>query len=297
MSTDHVMEHSDRTGPGSRPDPSKYYTGIIHLHSWYSHDGHGAIPELSRKFRDEGIDFCILTDHFEDFDSRTFTGYLADLEDVNRSGWPLFIPAVEAEFQGFHVIFLPVSDYETVRSIVNSGVLPDQGFFTVLAHPSKHTLAAAARFLASNRVNGVEIWNQQADGNHAPPARFFRALMDLVPEKLPILFFGSDVHNVSHRVNNLLLLARDNDLTAGFVLERLRQGDFLNHHRVSPARLPGMSTAGEVREWLLRAEREIDPKTKALLLVKKVLKFYYHLLPRPARRLVNDFKNSVKNRL
>ena len=84
--------------------------GVFHVHSSFSHDGKESLYELSSHFKTKGIDFCIITDHFEDFDEKSFYSYLAQIRDINSSGKFLFIPGVEIVVGAAHIIVFPLEE-------------------------------------------------------------------------------------------------------------------------------------------------------------------------------------------
>ena len=285
------------TEPENRLDRSSYYKGVIHFHSRYSHDGHDAPGDIAARLNAAGIDFCVLTDHFEDFDAQKFQRYLAELEAVNSLQQTVVVPAIEAEFRGFHVIFLPVVSYEEIRSIVEAGTLACGNMMKILAHPTKHPMRDVAEFLRTQRLDGIELWNQQADGNYLPPADFFRGLIGVVPADIPAVFFGTDLHNAGHRINNLLLIPRDGELTSGLVTRRLLGREFINYNRNVARYLAGASSTEAIIAWFDELADGNRVKAAMRHVLKKYLKSLYHLLPRTAKVSVNDFKNAVKNRL
>ena len=213
--------------------------GIIHVHSRYSHDGHDSVQEISSRLKEKGVDFCVITDHFEDFDEEKFGQYIADIEATNALRQTILVPAMEAEFCGFHVIFMPVPGYRELRGVIDAGTLSGTEVFKILAHPTKHAVSDAALFLGRHHVDGMEVWNQQADGNYLPPVQFLRRLLKAMPAAMPSVFFGTDIHNLMHRVNNLLLIPRDGELSPQLVMERLRQGDFICWNQNTPHLLRG----------------------------------------------------------
>ena len=66
--------------------------GVFHVHSSFSHDGKKSLRELSCYLKERGIHFCILADHFEDFNEKTFNDYLVQIREITSTGKFLFIP-------------------------------------------------------------------------------------------------------------------------------------------------------------------------------------------------------------
>lgn len=277
-------------------DLSKYHAGVVHIHSHYSHDGHGTIGDMGATLKASGIDFCILTDHFEDFDDDKFRRYVAEIESVNRLQKTVFVPAIEAEFEGFHVIFFPVSEYAEIRTIVDRRDFRDSSLVKILAHPSKHPLADVVTFLRRHRVDGVEIWNQQADSRYLPPAQCFVDLMALLPGDKPAIVFGSDIHNFAkHSVSNLLLIERNGSLNGAHIIEKLRKREHLNFSLALKQHLRGNADPLSVTAWFEGLKGKAKKKAFVLQSTKRTLRFVYHLLPRTIQHNINDVKNTVKN--
>jgi hypothetical protein len=281
----------------SRFDPINYYTGVFHLHSGYSHDGHDTILEMSSRLKAEGIDFCVLTDHFEDFDEMKFQKYINELEAVNSLRQTVFVPAIEVEFDGFHIIMLPVSRYGEIRASVDRKDITFDHLIKILAHPTKYDMPDVVKLLKTNQLDGIEIWNQQADGNYAPSSRFFLDLLGVVSIENHVLIFGSDIHSMRHRINNLLLIPRSGDLTPDFVIYKLKQREFVNYNRNLGQSLPGYCSTDIITEWLRESESGLQPKALIIRHTKEFLRFFYHLLPRSVKCRINNFKNAVKNKL
>src|SRR5206468_10203314 len=103
-----------------------------------SHDGRDSLTHISSRLGAGGFDFCVLTDHFEDLDPETFETYLADIEAVNACHKTIIVGAVEAELDGFHVIFLPATSYDEIFEVVQRGTISYAVFCLKKKKPSKH---------------------------------------------------------------------------------------------------------------------------------------------------------------
>jgi len=279
-----------------RLDLRNYYTGVIHIHSEYSHDGHNKISDMSAALKADGVDFCVLTDHFEDFDDAKFRRYLTEIKEVNRLQQTVFVPAIEAEFLGFHVIFLPVSGYDQIRTIVDRRHLGDSPLIKILAHPSKHPLSDVLALLRDHKLNGVELWNQQADSSYLPPARCFQELIGALSGNIPSVIFGSDVHNLKHKIHNVILIDRKNSLTEESIVTHLREKTYTNYNRKIGRHLSGNSSRVSIGRWFDEIRGKAENKAFVMQGVKRLLRFFYHLLPRSTQHQINDFKNAVKSR-
>jgi hypothetical protein len=278
-------------------DRSEYYRGLIHVHSAYSHDGRDSLAYLSSRLGADGFDFCVLTDHFEDLDAARFDTYLADVEAVNGSHNTIILAAVEAEVGEFHVIFLPATSYDEILQIVQRGTLSDANMLKLLVHPSKHGIGEVAEFLRGERLEGLELWNQRADGSYLPPAEFIRGLLAVTGTSIPAVFFGADLHNVEHRASNVMLIPRRAELTPELVVRTLTERDFVNYNRNAQRLLPASSSPETICAWLDDVAAAAGFKSKARWIARKQLRTLYHFLPRSAKVRINSLKNGVKSRL
>jgi hypothetical protein len=266
------------------------------MHSDFSHDGHQSLEEIARELKRRAIDFCVLTDHFEDFDGAAYSRYIAEAERINEKGEIVLVPAVEAEFGQFHIIFLQAEGYDSLKETISRGVLPGPPVLAFLAHPRKYPLASTAAFLKENQLDGVELWNQQSDGSYAPPSHLLSQLHAAGCD-FHSVFFGCDIHNVEHRLKNLLLIPRGEPLTPASIVQSLQRGEFLNYNQNRGRSLSGNASAEAIEKWLDALKGERNLKVETVERFRAVLRQIYHLLPRSARPLVNDFKNALKNRL
>src|SRR5690606_27132580 len=80
--------------------PEAGRTGIVHVHSEYSHDGRDTLGHLARLSARRGIGFVGLTDHAEDLDAGRFAECLGHCAEASRLGARL-IPGLEFRFAGY----------------------------------------------------------------------------------------------------------------------------------------------------------------------------------------------------
>src|ERR1019366_7912316 len=59
--------------------------GTFHFHSTSYHDGRNTLREVAHALRERGFSFCVMTEHFEDFDEAKFDRYIAELESCTQS--------------------------------------------------------------------------------------------------------------------------------------------------------------------------------------------------------------------
>ena len=149
--------------------------GTFHFHSTYSHDGKNTLSETVSSLNALGFSFCVMTEHFEDFDAPKLERYVREAHELtDRTGF-LVIPGVEVDLSGLHTIVFPVTEYAEIARFAQ-GQDTDFPLFKILAHPSKYSFEKVARHVEKYHINGVELWNQQADGRYTPPLAFLALL-------------------------------------------------------------------------------------------------------------------------
>ena len=78
-------------------DDAYFVSGIFHIHSKYSHDGKKTIDEIAARLKYANLKFCVITDHFEDFDEKGFNTFLSEIKVINEQKDILLIPGVEIQ--------------------------------------------------------------------------------------------------------------------------------------------------------------------------------------------------------
>lgn len=167
-------------------NPGRFYRGNLHTHSNRS-DGVLEPEEVCRRYRAEGYDFLVLTDHFigiynypipdtRPFQTEDFTTILgAELHSgamENGELWHILAVGLPEDFAPSHSpAFVPVEGQETGPEIARRA--RDAGAFVAVAHPhwSGLTLNDARSIDAAH---AVEIYNHgcamgagRGDGGHA----------------------------------------------------------------------------------------------------------------------------------
>src|SRR5690349_2283600 len=182
--------------------------GTFHFHSTYSHDGRTSLAETAAKLRSDGFSFVIMTEHFEDFDRGKFDAYIREVDALNRTGGLVLIPGMEVNFEGIDTIKFPVREYDDCMQFAAQAQKSGENVLNVIAHPSKYPFHKVAAHLEKYDINGIELWNQQADGSYAPPLQFLKELQVHKKVRSYQYFFGCDLHDVNLRVTNFLVVPK-----------------------------------------------------------------------------------------
>jgi hypothetical protein len=271
--------------------------GTFHFHSTYSHDGKNCLQEIASSLSARGLRFCIMTEHFEDFDAPTFDRYLEEINTVSGNTGFLLIPGIEVNLSGLDTIIFPVQGYEEIARLVSEGRDGQRRMFKVLAHASKYKFEAIARHLRNYKIDGVEIWNQQADGSHIPPLGLFEWVKSQSWGSQYRYFFGCDLHNVNLTVANVLSVPRLNSQNEEAIVNSLIHGDFLSRSLPTGIEYRNGSEATDFDAWLRTLRRRRYYWGELLQSARRCLKVVYKMLPRDAQHSLNDIKNFVRNKV
>lgn len=143
------------------------FRGVVHVHTFLSHDSRGTLEQIVDAANYNGIDFVALTDHYQ-------PGYLQKAKDAGFYGFHngvLLIPGVELEKDDVDLLYLGL------RAELEADVM-------LIAHPEELDQLPELSF-----IDGIEIYNLHADAKEE--LRFPRALLLplqlLLPERYLML--------------------------------------------------------------------------------------------------------------
>ena len=205
-------------------------TGIVHVHSTWSHDGRDTLEDIRAFARQRGIAFVGLTDHAEDFDAETFGRFAAECRRVSGDGIEL-IPGLEYRFAGFsglHLLALGLRRWiapETPGEF--AAVAPAAAGFTIMAHPILPRYQLPDNVAAT--IDAIEVWNAAYNTRFLPDPRALR-LLERVRRQRPevVGIAGLDQHDARNdRETRVYLL----DRAATDHLAELKAGRFVNGGR------------------------------------------------------------------
>jgi hypothetical protein len=271
--------------------------GTFHFHSTYSHDGMSTIPEIAATLRDNGFSFCVMTEHFEDFDGPKFARFVDEVGAVSRSSGFLLVPGMEVDLAGLHTIMFPVRSHDEIVRITRGESEAKPRLFKVVAHPSKYRFDDVKRHLDTYDIDGIELWNQQADGAHIPPMAFLDLVKSEPWRNRYRMFFGNDIHNVNLKVANVLCLPSRTDLTVESVSRCLGEGDFVALNAPTGVSYRNGSQRTEFDAWFAGMHKQSYLRGRMLRTVRRSLRSVYRMLPRDMQHSLNNFKNYVRNKV
>jgi hypothetical protein len=169
--------------------------------------------------------------------------------------------------------------------------------FKVVAHPSKYPFELVARHLEKYQIQGIEMWNQQADGRHIPPLQLLESIRAQSWRKQYRYFFGCDLHNVNLTVANVISITTPGSRTAEAVVSALTAGDFLSWNGPTGIEFCNGSAATDFDPWLQALLKKSFHAGKLRHRVRRCLKSVYRSLPRNVQHSLNDAKNFVRNKV
>ena len=202
-------------------------TGIIHVHTAYSHDGRDSIADLASWARERGIAFVAITDHAEDLDEQRWMSLVDECRMHSGDDLTLF-PGLEFRFDGFpglHLLACGLRRWITpatpVEFIADAEGVCD---LTVGAHPGIWRRACPTDVLKA--LNAVEVWNGGYNTRYLPDPIAMEMVQDL--QKMgsgTVATVGPDQHD-RRNDKELRIVVRS---AAAQALTAIREGRFKNH--------------------------------------------------------------------
>ena len=235
-----------------------------------------------------------MTDHYEDFDASKFGRYVQEVKALNEGQGVVLIPGLEVNLHGIDTIVFPTWDYAEVARFAAGG---ETGMFKVVAHPSKYPFDKIARHAEKYRIDGVELWNQQADGRYLPPVGFLDSLRPQAWRDQSCYFFGCDLHDVNLTVTNFISLPRPPRLTADAIVREVIAGRFGAGNLTSGIEYRNGPERTDFDTWLATLLSKPYYRGRIQQGLRRCLKGFYRMLPRDTQHSLNDIKNFVRNKI
>jgi hypothetical protein len=270
--------------------------GTFHFHSTYSHDGKSTLGQIASVLKRRGFSFCIMTEHFEDFDAPKLSRYLLEADAVGRSSGFIFVPGIEIHLSGIDTILFPAPSYAAIVRFVATGE-DNSDCFKVLAHPTKYSFDSVAQHLARYRIDAVEMWNQQADSSYLPPLRLLEFLRNQPWRDKYHYLFGCDLHSANLKVSNVLHVDTAGRRTAEAILRAMKQAAFASHNLPTGIRYHSGARRPDFDAWADAVASRTYYRGRVLHSIRTQLKSAYKMLPRDMQHSLNDLKNFVRNRV
>jgi PHP domain len=237
-------------------------TGVVHVHSDYSHDGHDSLSRLHEFARERGLGFVGLTDHAEDLGPDVFQRYVRDCQKHSHDDVRL-VPGLEFRFEGFpglHLLALGLRAWiEPATPDAFIELAPRVAGLTIVAHPmlARYRLPESV----TRNIDAIEVWNAAYDTRYLPDPRAFGLLQQIRRQRPELVAIaGLDQHDASNDRGTRVVLHRPSDdpiaeLRAGRFANRGQTLRFASHPEWGPVRLGGLSA---LRQGLRLVERVHD---------------------------------------
>lgn len=169
-------------------------TGVFHIHTVFSHDGHVDLPSLRKTCRASGMSFACITDHAEGMSPDDVTAMVRECALVSDAEFTA-VPGLEfAVDDAKHILAVGLREmpaYSSLESLLCAA--RRLGALTVLAHPKIGKINF--RREALSLLDGVEVWNSRYDGRFVPNPTALSLFRDMAARKPDILAFsGNDAH-------------------------------------------------------------------------------------------------------
>ena len=178
-------------------NPAVGRTGVVHLHSDYSHDGLDSLERLREVAIERAIGFVCLTDHAEDLDPALFGQYRKHCEKLSDDTVRL-IAGLEFRFAGYrglHLLALGLREWvepPTPEAFLDD-VAPRSGF-TIMAHPVYPDYQAPDCVL--DRIDAIEVWNAAYNTRYLPDPKAIAMVREMQRRRPGLLgTAGLDQHD------------------------------------------------------------------------------------------------------
>jgi hypothetical protein len=159
--------YTPRPASTKRSDGTYHYKGAIHIHTNFSHDGTGTIPQLLLAASKAELNFVITTDH-NNLDAKEYEGYKQGI---------LLIAATEVSTPAGHFLAFDIDEplRESEKSDYYFKRVREKGGFSIIAHPTSPTNPWTDK--KNLDFEGIELINMKTylENSFRPP--FLRGLI------------------------------------------------------------------------------------------------------------------------
>lgn len=197
--------------------------GACHIHSRYSYDGALSLAEIRALLLKQGASFALMTEHTDALDPVAAQTFIQECRALNDEQFR-FVPGFEVPYLGTHILVIGTDQYHTGDAGQSLAQWRSEGALLVVAHP--HRNGYRLDDFLRGHADGIEIWNSQYDGIHAPRAWAVRLYRGLRRLRASVAAYGSlDLHRGAHRYGPQLNL-HASDTSEDALIAALRAGSF-----------------------------------------------------------------------
>jgi hypothetical protein len=195
--------------------------GVSHIHSHYSYDAKSTLAELRSALQARGVRFALMAEHTDHLTPQAAVAFIEECRRLSDEAF-VFVPGFEVPYLGTHILVLGANAFHQGGS--PSELLAQwhaDGALLVLAHPHRNGYRLDS-FLKEH-LHGIEIWNSQYDGIHAPRRAAWKLLDGLA---VPLHAYAClDLHRLS-QINGPRIAMQVSTLHEADIMARMRQGAF-----------------------------------------------------------------------
>ena len=211
---------------------NKTFRGIVHIHSSYSHDGENDLDELVSILGRQQLNFALLTEHVEDLSAVDFEHYVERCQSLSTDDL-LLVPGLEYTFEDESKrIEILVFGREAYINAVDIDQIwshkKKHDLLAILPHPRK--LGKTVKIIEPF-YDLIEVWNLRFDGGYFLPRDNWELFEELRRKKEIYAVGGVDYHNLSDRIDLVVVLKELEDLDSTPLLQTLKEGRFHTEYR------------------------------------------------------------------
>lgn len=247
---------------------SRFWTGVVHVHSRISYDGRESIADLARFFRSKGRSFMCITEHSDNLTQADMDGIVEECRQASSAEF-LALPGVEFScVHHLHILGIGVTrpiatddPFEVVKHIHAHGGI------AIVAHPCSYEKYLPEGLSAV--VDGIEVWSLPKDGKLGPGSEPLSVWTRWRAVNPTLRGFGAiDLHRlaspssvaVSIKALKLEKAAIMQGLKSGPLIVRGSVLSFSGENPPGPARLWALRSANAAYQGLRRLRKRIDRK-------------------------------------
>ncbi|MCK5096382.1 MAG: PHP domain-containing protein [Candidatus Pacebacteria bacterium] len=198
-------------------------TGVSHIHSLYSYDAKLSLAELKKTFKEQGIQFALMTEHTDKLLQEEAKAFVKECQKLSDKDF-VFVPGFEVPYRMSHVLMIGAKEF--VAQHADEALLlqwREKASFSVLAHPQLNHFIVDTTM--KEVIDGVEVWNSQYDGKYVPRPQALKLLKELQGDKNIFAFAGLDFHRKEH-LNGPQMTMEVEKLTESAILKNIQTGTY-----------------------------------------------------------------------
>jgi hypothetical protein len=204
----------------------KPFTGILHVHSNHSYDGHNSLGEIAEFARACGYSFLAMSEHSDTFNHDQMALYVQECREKSAPDF-LIIPGIEFRCDNdFHLLGLGIRQFTDLTDpLAVSEFIHGQGGLAIIAHPKRNNYQIPNGL--QTVVDGAEVWSATYDGRFVPSIDSLKLMKELRgTNESCIGYGGQDLHRLTGKRIVKTILPCDT-LDENEILATLKRGSFI----------------------------------------------------------------------